>query len=76
MKEKSTLGANVDIRIQNDISAVDNFVFLNKLTNNSRRIIPLTTSQQPFVSFSERELAAFFWKRDALKQTPTIGPSG
>ena len=68
MKENSTLGANVDIRIQNDISAVENFVFLNKLTNNSRRIIPLTTSQQPFVSFSERELAAFFWKRDALKQ--------
>jgi len=47
MKEKGTLGVNVDIRIQNDISAVENFVFLNKLTNNSRRIIPLTTSQQP-----------------------------
>ncbi|KAF8918499.1 hypothetical protein BGZ58_004848, partial [Dissophora ornata] len=68
MKEKGTLGVSFDIRIQDDISAVENFIFLNKLTNNSRRIIPLTTSQQPFVSFSERELASFFWKRDPLKE--------
>ncbi|KAG0286082.1 hypothetical protein BGZ98_005234 [Dissophora globulifera] len=60
MKEKGTLGLNDDIGIHDDISAVENFLFLNKLTNNSRRIIPLTSSKQPFVSFSERELATFF----------------
>ena len=60
MMEKGTLGANIDVQIRDDISAVENFVFLNKLTNNSRRIIPLIAFQQPFFSFSERELASFF----------------
>lgn len=68
MKEKGTLGVNIDIQIQDNISAMENFVFLNKLTNNSHRIIPLTTSQQPFISFSEWELTAFFWKCDPLKE--------
>ncbi|KAG0015955.1 hypothetical protein BGZ82_001245, partial [Podila clonocystis] len=68
MKEKGTVGVNVDIQIWDDISAIENFVYFNKLTNNSRRIIPLTASQQPFISFSEWEIAAFFWKRDPLKE--------
>ncbi|KAF8936350.1 hypothetical protein BGZ47_009551, partial [Haplosporangium gracile] len=68
MKKKGIIGASVDIRIQENVSAVENFVYLNKLTKNRRRIVPFTTSQQPFVSFSEREIRAFFWRRDLLKQ--------
>jgi len=56
MKKKGTLGTTVDIRIREEISAAENFLRLNKLTNKSRKIAPFTTSQQPFVSFSEREL--------------------
>lgn len=67
MKENGRLGEAVDIRIQEELSAVENFLFLNDLTNNNRRIIPLTASQQPFFSFSERDLALFFWKRRSLK---------
>ncbi|KAG0356675.1 hypothetical protein BGX24_006357, partial [Mortierella sp. AD032] len=68
MQEKGTIAASVDIRIRDDSSAVENFLFFNKLTSNSRRIVPLTSSQQPFLSFSERELGLFFWKRDVLKE--------
>ncbi|KAF8929937.1 hypothetical protein BGZ47_000819 [Haplosporangium gracile] len=66
-KESGRMGEAIDTRIQGDISAVENFLFLNDLTNNGRKIIPFTTSQQPFFSFSERDLALFFWKRDLLK---------
>ncbi|KAF8941202.1 subunit of tubulin prefoldin [Haplosporangium gracile] len=68
MQQEGTLEASIDIRIQGQISAVENFLFFNKHTNNSRRIVPITTSQQSFVSFSERELGAFFWKREVLKR--------
>jgi hypothetical protein len=53
--------------IQEEISAAESFLSLNKHTKNSRRIVSFTTSQQPFVSFSEQELGFFFWKRDVLK---------
>jgi len=67
MQDKGLLASDVDTRIQDNISVVENFLFLNKLTNSSRRIIPLTSSQTPFISFSERELAMFFWKQGSLK---------
>ncbi|KAG9062067.1 hypothetical protein KI688_006789 [Linnemannia hyalina] len=52
--KKGVLDASIDIVIQEQVSAFENFLFLNKLTSSSRRIVPLTTSHQPFVSFSER----------------------
>ena len=63
MKKKGTMGATADIQIREEISAAENFLHLHILTNNSRKIVPLTSSKQPFVSFSERELGSFFWKR-------------
>ncbi|KAG0274506.1 hypothetical protein BGZ97_010494, partial [Linnemannia gamsii] len=68
MKKKGIIGVGVDIRIQEDVSDVETFLYLNKLINNSKRIAPFITSQQPFVSFAEREMGVFFWKRDLLKQ--------
>ncbi|KAK3839087.1 MAG: hypothetical protein JOS17DRAFT_168561 [Linnemannia elongata] len=67
MVEKLILPPESDICIQDDISAVENFLQLNRITGNRRRIVPLTTSELPFVSFTEPELASFFWKREPLK---------
>ncbi|KAG0057380.1 hypothetical protein BGZ83_010839 [Gryganskiella cystojenkinii] len=66
MKKRGLLGPSVDIGIQESISAVENYLTLNKLSQNPRRIIPLTSSKQPFVAFSERELAGFFFSRGGV----------
>lgn len=70
MKDEGTVRSDANIQIRPDVSALDNFLYFNKLTGNSRRIVPLTSLQQPFVTFSEREMAAFFWKRGVLKKKP------
>ncbi|KAG9065426.1 hypothetical protein KI688_002751 [Linnemannia hyalina] len=67
MVAKHLLPPEADIGIQDDISAVENFLQLNRITGNRRRIIPLTSFELPFVSFTEPELASFFWKRESLK---------
>ncbi|KAK5809275.1 hypothetical protein F5H01DRAFT_39860 [Linnemannia elongata] len=67
-KDKGRIEAHIDIRIQENISAAENYLALNELIPNSWRLAPVTSSKQPFVTFSERELAAFFWKRPLLKQ--------
>lgn len=71
MMEKHLLPAESDIAIQDDISAVENFLLLNQITGNRRQIFPLTKSTLPFVSFTEPELASFFWKREPLKKRLT-----
>ncbi|KAF9904963.1 hypothetical protein EC991_002203, partial [Linnemannia zychae] len=63
MKKRGIMGTTVDIQIREGISAAENYLYVNKLANNSRKIAPFTTSQGPFMSFSERELASFFWAR-------------
>ncbi|KAF9536710.1 hypothetical protein EC957_009925, partial [Mortierella hygrophila] len=68
LKDKGRLEAHIDIQIQENISAAENYIALNELIPNSWRLAPITSSQQPFVTFSERELALFFWKRPLLKQ--------
>jgi hypothetical protein len=68
MQAKSLLGANIELRIQDDISSIENFLALNELLSDNRRIVPLTSSRQPFLSFSERELTHFFWRRPPLKK--------
>jgi len=64
------LGASTQIQIRDDVSSVENYVTLNDLILNPRRIVPITTSEQPFVGFTERELAGFYMKRGGiLKET-------
>ncbi|KAF9944767.1 hypothetical protein BGZ70_004356 [Mortierella alpina] len=65
-KKKGHLGTTVDIEIHEDRSAVENYLALNKLSRNPRRIVPLTTSKQPFVTFSERELVGFLFSRGGV----------
>ncbi|KAF9107457.1 hypothetical protein BGX29_006324 [Mortierella sp. GBA35] len=65
-RDKGGLAETVDFRIREKDSSIENFVRLNKLSGNSRKISPVSSSQQPFISFSERELVAFFFKKDSL----------
>jgi len=46
----------------------ENFLYCNKFMGNSRRIVSLSSSQHQFVSFSEREIAAFFLEAYILKE--------
>ncbi|KAI8606022.1 hypothetical protein EDD21DRAFT_79589 [Dissophora ornata] len=68
LKDKGRLEDHTDIRIQENISAAENYIALNELIPSSWRLVPITSLQQPFVTYSERELALFFWKRPLLKQ--------
>ncbi|KAG0251742.1 hypothetical protein BGZ95_006820 [Linnemannia exigua] len=68
LKDKGRLAAHIDIRIQGNISVTESYLALNEFIPNSWRIAPITSSQQPFVIFSERELAIFFRRRPLLKQ--------
>ncbi|KAF9130299.1 hypothetical protein BGX30_013565 [Mortierella sp. GBA39] len=68
MKDKGQVEMYIDFTMQENISAVENYITLNEMIRNRRRIVPITSSQQGFVTFSERDLALFLWKRDLLKQ--------
>ncbi|KAG0307490.1 hypothetical protein BGZ97_000378, partial [Linnemannia gamsii] len=68
MQAKSLLGANIELRIQEDISSIENFLAFNKLLSNNRRISPPTSSKQPFPSLSEQELAQFFLETSTIEE--------
>ncbi|KAF9271681.1 hypothetical protein BGZ68_003203, partial [Mortierella alpina] len=44
-----------------------NFMRLNKLLDNLRKVVPVSTAAPSFVSFSERELLPLLWKSDVLR---------
>ncbi|KAF9554358.1 hypothetical protein EC968_009681, partial [Mortierella alpina] len=67
-KAKGLIARGLPTAIDNAIPAIENFVLLNRTDKNSRRIVPLTSFEQPFVSFSEKELGILFWKNPALKE--------
>ncbi|KAF9117407.1 hypothetical protein BGX30_005524 [Mortierella sp. GBA39] len=58
MKDRGTLGADIDIRIQDDVSAVENFLYLNKLTLARSSPLPLRDSPS---SPSQRESLPHFF---------------
>ncbi|KAF9944797.1 hypothetical protein BGZ65_011580, partial [Modicella reniformis] len=47
---------------------MENFVLLNQSGGSKRKIVPLTSTEEPFVSFSERELGILFWQNDTFKE--------
>ncbi|KAF9397937.1 hypothetical protein BGZ76_008260, partial [Entomortierella beljakovae] len=65
--DKVLLPNKTDISINKDVSAIENFIRLNKLSENNRKFMSLTPVQQPFISFSEGELLDILWKSDALR---------
>lgn len=70
--EESNAGKNTSTgpqpKIRLDISAIENFLELNKLTGSHRRMIPMSPRENGFVTFSERELLALFMSRPVLEK--------
>ncbi|KAF9903118.1 hypothetical protein EC991_004144 [Linnemannia zychae] len=55
------------LSISNSLSAVENFLNLNKLAKNARRIVPMSSQEDRFLSFSERELLGLLCSRPLLQ---------
>ncbi|KAG0082840.1 hypothetical protein BGZ92_011316 [Podila epicladia] len=47
--------------IDSTLPSIENFMVLNSLTKNSRRIAPLSPINRRFISFGERQLITLFW---------------
>jgi len=45
---------DMSFRIRGAISAIENFVHLNERSGYPRKIVPITSSKQPFLAFSEK----------------------
>ncbi|KAI1297435.1 hypothetical protein EDD11_007125 [Mortierella claussenii] len=46
-----------EIQVRGDLSAIENYVTLNALVSNPQKTVPVMSSKQPYVDFTERELA-------------------
>ncbi|KAF9343629.1 hypothetical protein BGX26_005436, partial [Mortierella sp. AD094] len=68
LKNNGQLPTTNNIDIDPQRSAIENFLALNKLLMNKRRIAPMSSHKQLFVDFSELQLVRFFWKREPLKK--------
>ncbi|KAG0020284.1 Elongation of fatty acids protein 2 [Podila clonocystis] len=65
-QEQGTLSKEISLEIHLQKSAIENFIRLRRLTQNSWTICPLSPVQIGYVNFSEPELASFFWYRPSL----------
>ncbi|KAI1288302.1 hypothetical protein EDD11_010015, partial [Mortierella claussenii] len=61
-QDRGILEVNTSILIRDDVTAIENYVSLNKLLQRPRRISPMSSLEDPFVGFTERELSGFFMK--------------
>ncbi|KAF9574621.1 hypothetical protein EC968_006036 [Mortierella alpina] len=66
-KDKGLLPSHCQVEVDPNKSAIENFLLLNNLCVNRRRIVPMTGSKQPFMTFSEKELAHFFFQWPRLR---------
>ena len=66
--DKGLLPAGTSIDIQSNLTAIENFQRLNAMGMNPRKLMPITPSAQPFITFTEYELAAILWKSDTLQK--------
>ncbi|KAF9110941.1 hypothetical protein BGX27_005676 [Mortierella sp. AM989] len=55
------------VQINSSISAIENFVYLNRAMRNPYVLVPLTRASQPFILFSERDLGDIFWQNHRLR---------
>lgn len=66
--EKGLLPKDTDIEVRDTVSAIENFIKLNRLTPKPYKIVPMTTFKLPFFSFTENDLVSIFWENEILKQ--------
>ncbi|ORZ08507.1 hypothetical protein BCR41DRAFT_373206 [Lobosporangium transversale] len=74
LKNKGLLLVDTASSIDPSISAVENFVRLNKSCNNSRKLAPLSAFEDGFINLSELELIEIFWQDNELKAELQVMP--
>lgn len=67
VKVKRGLLVQEVLEIDYNQPTIVNFMRLNKLLDNPRKVVPVSTAAPSFVSFSERELLPLLWKSDFLR---------
>ncbi|KAF9958693.1 hypothetical protein BGZ70_009115 [Mortierella alpina] len=67
VKVKKGLLAQDALEINHNESTIMNFVRLNALLDNPRKVVPVSTAVPSFVSFSERELLPLLWKSEIIR---------
>jgi hypothetical protein len=65
--DRKLLPSNSAVVLQTDMSSIENFARLNALAMHSWTPIPLSPVEHGFVTFTEYDLAGFFWNRDKLQ---------
>lgn len=66
-KGPGTLADIQPATIDGNLSAIENFVRLHRMDKKKRGFVPMSFGEQPFVTFSERELVCIFWQNTNLK---------
>ncbi|KAF9977791.1 Rad2 nuclease [Actinomortierella ambigua] len=61
------LPSNTSLGVDFGVSAIENFVKLNRLAGYSWRLCPLSKVEVGYLMFSESELMSFFWRQEQLK---------
>lgn len=61
------MSVGVNIAIDDKVSAVENFIRLNKINGYRWKTVPFTPVEQPFILFSELDLVNIFWSNPILK---------
>ncbi|KAI8597228.1 hypothetical protein EDD21DRAFT_437411 [Dissophora ornata] len=67
-KRKGLLPTDVVVSIDHNISAIENFIHLNKVCMSRRRLAPMSSFEDSFISLSELELTRFFCQDEVSKQ--------
>lgn len=57
----------MNVAIDSNVSAIENFIRLSKIDGGRRKSVPLTPVEQPFILFSETDLVNIFWSNPILK---------
>ncbi|KAF9158623.1 hypothetical protein BGX20_003309, partial [Mortierella sp. AD010] len=66
LKDKGLLPSDCKIDVDGKISAIENFIHLNKISKNKRKIAPVMPMRRPMLLFTEHQLAILFSKDDFL----------
>ena len=64
--ERGLLASGVNIAIDDNVSAIENFIRLNKINGDRWKTVPFTPVEQPFILFSELDLVNIFWSNPIL----------
>ncbi|KAK3821501.1 MAG: hypothetical protein J3Q66DRAFT_333459 [Benniella sp.] len=64
---KSNISDTTTVAINHELSAIENFLVMNRLCGHRRRIVPMTGKAVPFFLFSESDLVGIFMNNDQIK---------